>query len=477
MRRFIFLFSIIIAAILSSCADVKSKEEKQTPNVIIILTDDQGYEDVGTFGSPDIETPHLDQMAKEGVRLTDFYVAQPICSASRAALLTGSYSNRVGVSQAFFPDEKTGLNPEETTIAEILKEQGYSTAIYGKWHLGDQPEFMPNNQGFDDFYGIPYSNDMWPEHPQQEMHNFDPLPLYENEKIIDTVTPFIQSQLTTRITERAVDFIIDNREKPFFLYVAHPQPHVPLYVSDKFKGKSKGGLYGDVIMEIDWSVGEILKTLKEKGIDDNTLVIFTSDNGPWLSYGNHSGSADPFREGKGTTWEGGVREPFIARFPDKFPANTTIETPVMAIDLLPTITALTGGNLPERKIDGKNILDVLTGKTTESPHEAYYFYYNVNDLHSVRYKNWKMYFPHSYRTMDGQEPGKDGFPGEYRMVDLEEPELYNLETDPEERKNIIEEHPDVVQKINSLADQKRKELGDELTGVEGSENRPLGRVE
>ncbi len=375
---------ILLFLILLSCTN-REKHKKTAsapPNVIIIFTDDQGYEDVGCFGSPDILTPNLDQMAKEGIKLTSFYAAQPVCSASRAALLTGCYPNRIGIHNALMPHSPIGLNPEEVTLAEMLKDKGYATAVYGKWHLGDDPLFMPNNQGFDDFFGIPFSNDMWPNHPQQgSVFHFDPLPLYENQNVIDTLND--QSMLTTRITEKAVNFIANNREKPFFLYVAHPQPHVPLFVSDKFKGKSERGLYGDVIMEIDWSVGEILRTLREQGLDDNTLVVFTSDNGPWLSYGDHAGSAYPFREGKGTSWEGGQREPFIARFPGKLPENKTIRTPVMAIDLFPTIAALTGARVPDHKIDGKDVWDIFTGDTDKNPHDAYYFYYKVNELHAV----------------------------------------------------------------------------------------------
>ncbi|RNL83260.1 arylsulfatase [Sinomicrobium pectinilyticum] len=466
----------IISVILISCTQKEKTKEKDTPpNVIIIFTDDQGYEDVGCFGSPDIKTPNLDQMAKEGIRLTSFYAAQPVCSASRAALLTGCYPNRIGIHNALMPDSETGLNPRETTMAEMLKARGYTTALYGKWHLGDDPDFMPNNQGFDDFFGIPFSNDMWPHHPQQgTVFDFDPLPLYQNKKIIDTLND--QSMLTTQITEKAVDFIEKNRENPFFLYVAHPQPHVPLFVSDKFRGKSERGLYGDVIMEIDWSVGEILRALEEQQLDKNTLVIFTSDNGPWLSYGDHAGSAYPFREGKGTSWEGGQREPFIARFPGRLPENKTIGTPVMAIDLFPTIASLTNSPLPKHPIDGKDIWNIMTGKTDENPHEAYYFYYKVNELHGVRYKNWKLYFPHNYRTMEGQEPGRGGQPGEYRYVDLPEMELYDLATDSAETRNIAAKHPEIVNKIVALANAKRQELGDNLLGIEGSGNRVPGKV-
>ncbi|MGB5369185.1 MAG: sulfatase-like hydrolase/transferase, partial [Flavobacteriaceae bacterium] len=293
--------------------------------------------------------------------------------------------------------------------------------------------------------------------------------------VIDTLTD--QTLLTTQITERSVDFIHRNKDNPFFLYVAHPQPHVPLFVSDKFKGKSKRGLYGDVIMEIDWSVGKILEALQENGLDKNTLVIFTSDNGPWLAYGNHAGSALPFREGKGTAWEGGQREPFIIRYPGKIKAGTIIDVPVMAIDLLPTIAEITHSKLPEKTIDGKSVWKVLTGETDQSPQEAYFFYYRVNELFGVRHGKWKLYFPHTYRTMDGQEHGKDGLPGEYRMVTLKEIELYDLTADKSETTNVAGAYPEVVEEIKAIADRMRKRLGDSLFNMNGNETREAGKLE
>ena len=475
MFRNLSLF--ILSLVLFSCAEKKKELQPEVPpNVILIFTDDQGYQDVGTFGSPNIETPHLDQMAKDGIKLTSFYSAQPICSASRAGILTGCYPNRIGIHNALGPGSPIGINASEVTIAEMLKNIGYKTAIFGKWHLGDSPKFLPTRHGFDEFFGIPYSNDMWPYHPQQgTVFNFGPLPLYENETVLDTLTD--QSQLTTQITERSVDFINRNKNNPFFLYVPHPQPHVPLFVSDKFKGKSERGLYGDVIMEIDWSVGEILAALKKNGLEDNTVVIFTSDNGPWLSYGNHAGSALPFREGKGTAWEGAQREPFIMRYPNKITPGKTIDIPVMAIDILPTIAEITGARLPNLTIDGKSALSVLTGESQESPQEAYFFYYRINELMGVRYGKWKMYFPHTYRTMDGQEPGKDGLPGEYRMIEMEEIELYDVTTDISETNNVAEEYPEVVDKIKVLANEMRHELGDSLLELEGTKNREAGKAE
>jgi len=392
--------TVLFIGIMISCRTQQQiNPDESRPNVIIILTDDQGYGDLGCFGANDISTPHLDKLGNNGLILTDFYAAQAVCSASRAGILTGCYPNRLGVHGAYMPDSPRGLHPEETTIAEMLKSVGYSTGIFGKWHLGDHPDFMPLNQGFDEYFGIPYSNDMWPLHPQQgPIFDFDPLPLYHNRTIIDTLTD--QSLLSTQITEQSVDFITRNKDVPFFAYVAHPQPHVPLYVSDKFKGKSERGIYGDVIMEIDWSVGQIVDALQKQQILDNTLIIFTSDNGPWLNYGTHAGSAYPLREGKGTAWEGGQREPTIIHFPSQIAGGRILNTPMMNIDILPTIAEITSAVLPKRTIDGKSLLNIWQGKTTETPHEAYYYYYKHNELHGVRYKDWKLYFPHSFRTLN-----------------------------------------------------------------------------
>ncbi|QLG45770.1 sulfatase family protein [Costertonia aggregata] len=474
MKKKLLLLAILSLVFLSCKNELPAKNKQ--PNVIIVFTDDQGYQDVGVFGSPNIKTPHLDQMAKDGIKLTNFYAAQAVCSASRAGLLTGCYPNRLGIHGAFMPNSKKGLNTTETTIAKMLKEKGYRTAIYGKWHLGDHPDFMPNNHGFDEYFGIPYSNDMWPLHPQQgPIFNFGPLPLYENEMIVDTLTN--QSLLTTQITEKSVEFITKNKGNPFFLYVAHPQPHVPLYVSDKFKGKSERGLYGDVIMEIDWSVGQIMSTLKKLDLAEDTLVIFTSDNGPWLNYGEHAGSALPLREGKGTALEGGQREPCIIYYPKRIEPGRTIETPMMNIDILPTLAEITHAKLPKNVIDGKSVWDIWTGKSTKSPQEAYYFYYHVNELHGVRYDKWKMYFPHTYRTLNGREGGKDGIPVAYEQDSITEITLYDLSKDLSETKNVANENPEVVQTIKYLANTMRTELGDALIGIEGKGTRPVGQIE
>ncbi len=473
MRFQAFFFSTLFC--LFSCHS-DQRFSSRLPNIVIIFTDDQGYEDVGCFGSPDILTPNLDRMAARGVRLTSFYAAQAVCSASRAALLTGCYPNRLGIHGALMPNSARGLHPDEVTMADMLKRRGYHTAVYGKWHLGDQPEFLPTRQGFDEYFGIPYSNDMWPHHPQQgPVFDFDPLPLFENETIIDTLDD--QTMLTTQITERSVDFIGRHKEDPFFLYVAHPQPHVPLFVSDKFRGKSARGLYGDVIMEIDWSVGEILGALAKYGLEQNTLVIFTSDNGPWLSYGEHAGSAEPFREGKGTAWEGGHREPFVAQFVGKIPAGKVIQPPMMAIDLMPTIAKLTQSEFPNQTIDGKDAWPLLTGMTDQSPQPAYYFYYKTNELHAIRYCDWKLYFPHNYRSLNGRPGGTGGLPVDYDQNALETMELYNLSRDFGETTNVMAQHKAVVDTILNLAEEARAELGDALSDRTGSGVREAGFIQ
>lgn len=442
----------------------------QPPNVVIIYTDDQGYGDLGCYGTKDIQTPNLDRMAKEGVRFTDFYVAQAVCSASRAALLTGCYPNRIGILGALGPASKNGISNQEKTIADVLHEKGYATAIYGKWHLGYQPQFLPNKHGFDDYFGLPYSNDMWPKHPTSK---FPDLPLIEGDKTV-AMNPD-QSQLTTWYTEHAVKFIEANKSKPFFLYVPHNMPHVPLHVSSKFKGKSARGIYGDVIMEIDWSVGEILAALKKHGLDNKTLVIFASDNGPWLSYGDHGGSQGALREGKGTSWEGGVRVPCIMRWPGRIPANTVCREPAMTIDLLPTIAKLTDAKLPAHKIDGLDIWPLMSGQPgAKSPHEALYFYWDRH-LQAVRSGKWKLHFEHNYRTMAGKAGGTNGNPAPYSQAVIKEA-LYDLESDPGETTNVADQHPDVVQRLQKLASQARADLGDSVTRQEGNGVRQPGRV-
>jgi arylsulfatase A-like enzyme len=446
---------------------------ERRPNFIVIYADDMGYADIGPFstrtGEARPRTPHLDRMASEGVRLTNFYVAQAVCSASRAALLTGAYSNRVGIQGALNHTAAIGINANEVTIAEMLKPKGYATAIFGKWHLGHEKPFLPLQNGFDEFFGLPYSNDMWPRHPQRQ--NFFPdLPLIDGDKVA-RLDPD-QSQLTTWYTERAVSFIERNRDRPFFLYVAHAMPHVPLFVSDKFKGKT-AGLYGDVASEIDWSVGEILDALKRASLDENTLVIFTSDNGPWLSYGNHGGSAGAFREGKGTAFEGGVRVPFVARWPGRIPSNSASAVPAMTIDLLPTFARLADVQVPkDRIIDGRDMWNVLSGTRGAPPHDVLYFYWG-SELHAVRSGRWKLHLPHPYQALEAA--GADGVPGKYVSRELEL-SLFDLEKDPGESSNVAGENPNVVKSLMVFVEQARQDLGDALTKRVGKNVRAPGRL-
>lgn len=464
--------------LLATVQVAESASSKRLPNIVIVFCDDMAYADVGCFGAKGWTTPHLDRMAQEGIRLTRFYVSQPVCSASRAALLTGCYSSRVGIMGALGPKSPLGLNTNETTIAEIVKQKGYATAMVGKWHLGRPASLLPVHHGFDEYFGLPYSNDMWPKHPEAKAGTYPPLPLIEGDRVLkDGLTHEDQAQLTTQYTERAVKFIERNKDHPFFLYVAHSMPHVPLHVSDKFKGKSQQGLYGDVIMEIDWSVGEILAALRKHGLDDNTLVIFTSDNGPWLSYGNHAGNAGPLREGKGTCWEGGIREPFIARWPGKIPAGATCKEPAMTINILPTIAKLIGANLPEHKIDGLNIWPLLAGaRNAKSPHDAFFFYYENNQLQAVTSGRWKLMLPHSYRTLEGQPEGRDGTPTKYVQRKIEKAELYDLEADIGEKQNVAGQNPKIVQRLEALAEEARQDLGDSLTKRKGPGVREPARV-
>ena len=411
MRLFKNNICLLVLALffVSSCS---LEPISKTPNVIFILTDDMGFSDLGSYGSKMINTPNLDLLASEGALLNSYYSSQAVCSASRASILTGSYPNRIGISGALGPNSRTGINRNEFLMSELFKQQGYNTAIYGKWHLGDNPKFLPTNHGFDDFYGILYSNDMWPYHPERP-DSYPDLMLYDYDKPIEVLTD--QSDLTMELTNKSISFIEKNKDDPFFLYLAHPQPHVPLFASSEFKGRSDYGLYTDVIEEIDNSVGLIIKSLKENKLDRNTIVVFTSDNGPWLSYGDHAGSTGVYREGKGTTWEGGQRVPCIVWYPNEIESNTVLSTPFMGIDWLPTFAKLTNSTLSKNKIDGKNIWENLTGKTFEDPHEALFFYYHKNSLHAVRYGDYKMYFPHRYRTLNGKKGRDDGQPIKYEL--------------------------------------------------------------
>jgi len=442
------------------------------PNFVVIFIDDMGYADVGCFGAEGYETPNVDRLAAEGVRFTDFYAAASSCTPSRAALMTGCYPQRVGLPYVLGPNSKIGISDGETTIAQMLKPLGYATACYGKWHLGDDPQFLPTRHGFDEYFGLPYSNDMWPKHPEAP-NAYPDLPLIEGERVV-AYDPD-QTQLTTWYTERAVRFIEKNKDNPFFLYLPHSMVHVPLHVSDKFKGQSKRGLFGDVVMEIDWSVGQIVSTLRRLGLDKDTMVLFCSDNGPWLSYGDHAGSAGPLREGKGTTYDGGQREPTILWWPGRIEGGRVCKEPVSTMDMLPTIARLAGADLPSHTIDGKDIWPVVVAEPgAKSPHDAF-FYYQGWALEAVRSGQWKLHFPHGYRTLGGRPGGTGGIPAKYEQTKTELA-LYDLSTDIGEQHNVADEHPDVVERLQKLADAMRQDLGDSAMKIEGTGRRPSGKV-
>jgi len=467
--------AIAVTLLLAPLASLHSAETKTvTPNIVIIYIDDMGYADIGPFGAKGYATPHLDRMAAEGMKFTSFYSAQAVCSASRAALMTGCYANRVGIPGALGPHSKIGISDREMTIAQLCKQKNYATAIFGKWHLGDAPQFLPTRHGFDEYFGLPYSNDMWPRHPTAK---FPPLPLIEQETVINPdVDDAVQNQLTTLYTQRAVSFIQRHKDRPFFLYVPHTMVHVPLHVSDKFRGKTPRGLFGDVVEEIDWSVGQILDALKTNGLDGNTLVMFCSDNGPWLCYGDHAGSAYPLREGKGTSWDGGVREPTLMRWPGHIPAGKVCDAPLMTIDMLPTIARLIGGRLPGHKIDGLDISEVILGKSADSPHEVLYFYYNVNDLEALRSGKWKLELPRHYVSLNGRPGGHGGMPAKYDTLAVGAPELYDLDADPGQKHNLAGRRREVLARLLAYAEKAREELGDGLTRHPGTQRREPGRL-
>ncbi len=447
------------------------------PNVIIIFADDMGYGDVGVYGAEGFETPNLDRMAEEGMRFTSFYVPAVACTQSRAALLTGRYPMRVGLPYVIFPQAKIGLNSDELTIAEVLRERGYATAALGKWHLGAHPDFLPTSHGFDQFFGLPYSNDMSPDpknNPREEVREqFPPLPLIEDTTVVEREPD--QAALVDRYLDRAVDFIDRNQDRPFFLYLAHHFPHVPLFATERFEGRTEHGLYGDVISEIDWLVGQIVGALEERDLRRRTLILFTSDNGPWLIFGDHGGSAGPLREGKVTTFEGGHRVPAIVSWPGRIPGGRVSDVMVTSMDVLPTVAGLAGAELPDdRVIDGYDVWPILSGASeAETPYEAFY-YYQDRQLQAVRSGPWKLHVPHSYLGLG--KAGQGGDVGEYaeRQIELS---LFNLETDVEESRNVADEHPDVVARLTRLIEQGAAKLGDALTDVRGSDQGEPGRIE
>lgn len=479
-QRKLFCHGVFVLLIMAglACSRTDTSPENK-PNVVIVFTDDQGYADVGKYGAEGFETPNLDRMADEGMRFTSFYVPASVCTPSRAGLLTGRYPMRVGLPRVLFPRDTLGLNTDELTIAELLKQEGYATQALGKWHLGAHPKFLPTNHGFDQFFGLPYSNDMSPKpvnNPREEARkNFPPLPLIENTTIVEREPD--QAELVHRYTKRAVEFIKASREQPFFLYFAYHFPHVPLFATDEFRGNADRGLYGDVMQEIDWSVGQILKALEERGLRENTLVFFTSDNGPWLVFGDHGGSAGELREGKITTFEGGHRVPAIATWPGQIPEGAVTEKVATSMDLMPTIARLSGAKIPEEKvIDGYDIWPILSGQAdAESPYNDNPLYFYLDDnLQAVRLGPWKLHIPHNYLGVE--KAGSGGDVGEYKAgkIGLS---LYNLEEDPGETQNVAQENLKIVEQLRGLIEQGRQELGDATTGTPGSQRGNPGQVD
>ena len=447
----LYLLTLLLLACGDRPAEIPVTRSTGQPNVIIILTDDLGYGDLSGYGATRIHTPRLDRMAAEGIKLTSFY-AMPSCSPSRAALLTGCYPPRVGIPDVIGPpgpqwtaDKQYGLHPEETTLPEILRPAGYATGMVGKWHLGHFPETMPQVHGFDSFFGLPYSNDMLPE------QGYPDLILLSGADTLERNPD--QQYLTRRYTEQATAFIRENKDTSFFLYLAHSMPHVPIFASPEFAGRSGQGTYADVVEEIDASVGQLLDELEAQGIADNTLVIFTSDNGPWLTYGNHAGSAGPFREGKGTTWEGGVRVPLIVRWPAKVAAGRVSHVPATLADLLPTVAALTDAPLPGRKLDGRDLSPLLL--TSTAPASAPVCFWRSGNLDAVRLGKWKLHRSHNYRYVD--QVANDGQRGTYAYKDTGV-ELYDVVGDPAEKYDVAAENPAVVAELEAIGKRLQAEM-------------------
>jgi arylsulfatase A-like enzyme len=439
MKKAMLMAALAPAAIsFHSCqpsSENSSTSDDTKPNIIVIFTDDLGYGDIGCFGATDIKTPHIDQMAEEGMKLTSFYSASPVCSPSRAGLLTGRYPQRMGINGVFFPDSHTGLSVDEVTIADVLSAEGYKTAMIGKWHLGHLHQYMPLQRGFDEHFGMPYSNDM-------ESYYY-----YRGNKVegfeID------QSLITKRLTEESLDFIEKHKKQPFFLYLAHPMPHVPIYASQDFKGKSNRGLYGDVIEELDWSVGQIVNKLSQEGLLENTLVIFTSDNGPWLVMREMGGSSGILREGKQFTFEGGMRVPTLAMWKGKIPAGSEYNDMALMMDWMPTFASLADAPLPQNTpLDGTDISDVLMGK--KSKQEREFLFFDGSKLEGYRKGKWKV------------KLAFDGFEGaRWKKAVAPHPlSLFDLEKDPGETKNLAVENPEKVEEMLAEMENAKAKLGE-----------------
>jgi arylsulfatase len=486
----VLILPLVLLVITCLAKADESPRNAAPPNIVMIVADDLGYADLGCYGAKKIRTPVLDQLAQQGTRFTDFSVAQAVCTASRAALLSGCYPNRIGMAGALNHTSTTGIHPEEILLAELCKARGYATACFGKWHLGTRQQFDPNHNGFDEWFGLPYSNDNGPLHPS--VRGIPSLPLIENGNTI-ALDPD-QSTFTKIFTEKSVAFITANKSKPFFLYVPHVMPHVPIAASKKFLGTSDSGLYGDVVQEEDYYIGEILKAIDANGLTDNTLVLFLSDNGPFLSYGSHAGSAVPFREGKLTTFEGGVRVPMIARWPGHVPAGRVCEEMVTGLDLMPTLVKLISAPLPDKKIDGVDLSAVFLGADHAKGREVF-AYYSGTELHAVRKGKWKLHLPHDYITVNGPTR-TDGKPANYEnmapvaieqsgvrgiasrhgyKVEAMDLSLFDLEKDPGEQQNVAHEYPEIVASLQVVVAQFREDLGDSITKQTGSGVRPVGK--
>ncbi|HEX3147521.1 MAG TPA: sulfatase [Gemmataceae bacterium] len=428
------------------------------PNIVIIFIDDLGYADIGPFGATKQKTPNLDRMAAEGMKLTNFYAA-PVCSVSRAQMMTGCYGVRVSVPGVYGPGGGPGLNPKEFTIARRLKEYGYATQCVGKWHLGDQPEFLPTKHGFDHYLGIPYSNDM---QRKAKATGQNVVPLVRDDKVQELLTDEQQDKIVERYTEEAVGFIKANKDKPFFLYLPHSAVHVPIHPGEKFRGKSNNGRYGDWVEEVDWSVGQVMDTLRDLKLAERTFVLFTSDNGPWLVKGADAGSALPLRGGKASTWEGGMREPTLAWWPGKIAAKSVSDVVAGTIDVLPTCITIAGGKVPAVPvIDGRDLSPVLFGTSKESPREAQYYFLGYN-LQAVRQGPWKLAIV----------PQLDPAQKDTAEASKTNPRLYNLVDDIGETTNVADQHPEIVAKLTVLA----TKMNDEIGGQNPKSRRPAGIV-
>jgi len=487
MRKIKIALILIAAAFLIAFKIIPDSKtfQNKPPNVVIIFMDDMGYGDPVCYGGGPYKTPNIDALAMQGMRYTNFYAAQAVCSASRSGLLTGCYPTRIGIYGALNHRSNIALNPEEETIAELLHAKNYKTGMVGKWHLGNREPYLPLQNGFDEFLGLPYSNDMWPVHydgtPLTDTSNFratyPPLPLIEGNKTIRIIKNLEdQATLTSTYTERAVRFINENKNRRFFLYLAHSMVHVPLGASAKFKGKSGAGLFGDVMEEVDWSVGEVVKTLKQNNLSENTIVIFTSDNGPWLVYGNHAGNTAGLREGKGTAWDGGLKVPCIISWPGKIKPGTVCNKLLSTIDVLPTLVNICQAKAPSKKIDGVDFSKVLFGDASSNPRNEFVYYYDRNSLKAIRNEQWKLVFPCMSQTY--AKPGQigaDGFPGKY-STDSVYFALYNLYNDPGEDRDVKDQYPKVVEQLTKIADQYRKEIGDALTNQVGTAVRPAAQL-